>query len=249
MRSVASALLFAAVVGFAASSAHAAGGFVQSLPKDGEWVKFSVESDSRAGLAAGGSGTMTLRSVGTVQEKGETCRWLEMDFDGDTNGTKVRAVMKFLVREKDFKPDAKEPPKVLRGWKMGRAGDNKDDVTELSNEEMSPGGPASMFLSTKLKDAKTVKEAKTIDYQKGRLKVESAELGELEMDAPQYVPQGFSSKFRQTIWKHKAVPFGTAAAAIDIKVKQNDNVLQDMTMKFEVLDHGKDAKSAFPDKK
>lgn len=239
----------AAVLLVAASTTVAsAGGFVQSLPEDGSWVKYAVETKSEVGPQAG-NGTMMLRSVGTATENGEKCRWIEVEFNGEQNGRKQRTILKFLAPEKDLKAGAKGPTQVLRGWQKSRFGDTERETKPLSEEEKSSNGPIAMFLGGKQAKPATVKEAKTIDYQKGRLKIESAESRELNLKpgGPD-APPDYKFAATQTVWKHKGVPFGTAAMRLQVEVRRKDKVIQKMTMTFEVLNHGKDAKSALPEK-
>ena len=57
-------------------------GFIQRLPKDGSWAKYK-EGESE------GSGTLTLRMVGTTTEDGQKCRWLEIE-SAEENGETTR---------------------------------------------------------------------------------------------------------------------------------------------------------------
>ncbi len=59
----------------------AAGGPVQSLPKDGSWVKcfLELELSGPEGVNGEHTGTWTIRSVGTKTVKGEKCRWIEIE--------------------------------------------------------------------------------------------------------------------------------------------------------------------------
>ena len=82
-------------------------GFIQRLPKDGSWAKYK-EGETE------GSGTLTLRMVGTTTEDGQKCRWLESESAEETR--KKTRITKILVREKDFAAGAKKTPEVLRGW-------------------------------------------------------------------------------------------------------------------------------------
>jgi len=227
-----------------ASTAH--GGIVQTLPKDGIWTSYYTEMTSETQADQGITGIMTVRSVGSVEEDGEKCRWIEIEMKGtQKNGDKQNSIMKFLVREKDFKAGAKGTPKILRGWTKN----NDQDIKELSEMELA-GGTINLILVGKAKDAKTVKKEKTIDYQKGQLKIATAVTGHPELKlGGENAPPDFKYNVKQTTWLHKKVPFGMAARELQIEIKVKDKIAAKMTMSFTVQDYGTGAKSACPDKK
>lgn len=243
------ALPLVVVASAAVQPASASGGFLQKLPEDGSWVSYFMEGKAEEGPMQQLSGTMKLKSVGTETVNGEAYRWLELDFEGSSNEMKTRTLMKVLVREKDFKDKAARGMTIERGWQLNAFGDKKPMVKELSDSEKSPDGPMSFLFRCSMKKPIAIKKAKTIDYQKGRLKLETATSGELDVNFQQNQPKDYSSTFRQTIWKHKSVPTGTAALELQMEVRQKDKVVVKMTMLFTVQDYGKGAKSALPDKK
>ena len=88
----------------------AAGGPVQSLPKDGCWVALFLEIELPGPEVVNGkhTGTWTIRSVGTKTVKGEKCRWIDIEehIDQADDGKPLTRWFKYLVREKDLKPGA-----------------------------------------------------------------------------------------------------------------------------------------------
>lgn len=241
-------LLLLLAVAVASQSAFA-GGFVQKLPKDGTWVEYNMEAKGDAGgTAIEMSGTMKLKSVGTVTENGEKYRWIEIESTMEVMGMKQHSVMKALVREKDFKAGAKGPVKVLRGWQQNQRGDMKMEAKKLTEEELSPDGQMSFLFGPKLKGEKKIKSKKTIEYQKGKLQIESASTGTMEIQASPKAPD-FKQKGNLTIWKHKSVPTGTAAMEMAMETWRKDKLLSKMKMTISVQDYGKGAKSALPDNK
>ena len=239
------------LIGLAASSAYAGGGFLQTLPKDGTWVEYNVEMKAEAGPMQEMSGTMKLKSVGTVTENGEKYRWFEIVFKGESNGMKQDTIIKALIREKELKAGAKAKSdiKILRGWQQATVGDKKMDPKELSEIELSGKGPVSFFFGPNLKKVEKVKKAKEIVYQKGKLKLSEATTGELDLNFNPNAPEGFKQKGKQTIWKHKSIPTGAAALEVQMEVHNKDKLVMKMRMMFNVQDYGKGAKSALPDKK
>lgn len=233
-----------------ASQAALAGGFVQKLPKDGTWVEYNIEAKGDAGgTAIEMSGTMKLKSVGTVTENGEKYRWIEIDSQMEVMGMKQRSVMKALAREKDFKADAKGPVKILRGWQQNQRGDTKMEAKKLTDEELSPTGQMSFLFGPKLKREKTIKSKKTIEYQKGKLEIATASTGEMEIKTSPNAPAEFKQKGKLTIWMHKAVPTGTAAMQMQMETLRKEMKISNMKMTISVQDYGKGAKSALPENK
>lgn len=240
---------FVVAVAAFADSAFAGGGFLQTLPKDGTWVTYNMEMKAEEGPMQEMSGTMKLKSVGTVKEKGKTYRWLEIEMRGEQNGMKQHTILKALIGEKELKPGAKGELEILRGWQQNTRGDTKMDPKELSAAELGGRGPLAMFFGTRLKDQKTVKQTKTIAYQKGELKIASAVAGDVQIELNENAPKDFKQSMRQTIWKHKSIPTGTAAIEMQMEISRQDKLLAKFKMVFNVQDFGKDAKSALPDKK
>ena len=232
-----------------AGTASAGGGFLQKLPKDGTWVRYYVDMKADGPAKQEMSGTMTLKSVGTATEDGEKCRWIEMKFDGEQNGQKHVAILKFLIREKDLADGKKGPPKVLRGWSMNQVGDMKSEAKELTDFQKAGNGEAAMIVGGKLKDAKTLKQEKTIDYQKGQLKIPTAHTGILDVKFAENMPAGFKYNAWQTVWKHKSIPFGAAAVELKVEMHNKEQLLMKMKMSFAVQEYGAKAKSELPDKK
>ena len=105
--------MLTAIVCTLSNSAYA-GGLITTLPQDGTWPKFNVEILAEKPQNMNLTGTLTVRSVGRVTEKGKKYRWIEIDFQMEQNGKKQKNVIKLLVAEKDAKPGAKKSPEILR---------------------------------------------------------------------------------------------------------------------------------------
>jgi len=227
------------------SSSIQAGGLIERLPKDGSWTKFNLEFLVEIPQNMNQTGTLTVRSVGRVTEKGKKYRWVEIEFQLERNGKKEKKVIKLLVAEKDIMPGAKKSPEILRGWKK-----NADrDPVELTDAEKQSSGEAAFFLSGPLKNQKTLKKKQVIDFQKGRLKIPSGITGKADFKIGSNGPAGVKSDITQSIWTHKSVPFGTAMLIMKMEVTLKDQLAIKAIMTFTVQDYGTGAKSVLPDKK
>jgi hypothetical protein len=252
MKSLVSTVAFLALASMA-NVAHSAGGLIQKLPKDGEWVTYYFEMKSMAQQQAQTmTGTFTVKSVGSVMENGEKCRWIEIEMKGVEEGgeagegKKKMHLTKVLVRENDFAPGSKTAGKILRGWKKDSA---KAELKELSEFDKKGNGSAGMLFGGNRKDVKVLKKEKVIDYQKGQLKVAQGTIGKLDVKFADNAPKGIKYEVSQSVWPHKKVPFGTAAMELRMKVSFMGMTAMDMKMTFSFQGNGTGAKSVLPDKK
>ncbi len=236
MKPLCLSVVMSAVLGTTQSVLAQRGGFIQQIPKDGSWVSYHLMGPSTVS-----SGVVTFRSVGTETENGVKCRWIELQMDIETNNRKQKHIFKLLLREKDLQPDAKSPVKVIRGWIK----DNDQTAKSYDDSAQGQKEGVTAFFGHKLKDPKKLKKEKVVDYQKGQLKIAEAVVGKLDVKLNDLIQQSIT----QTFWKHKSVPFGTAAMEFQIEVKQGGKVVANMKMTFNLKDHGTVAKSALPDKK
>ena len=191
---------------------------------------------------------MTLRSVGTTTEGGAKCRWIEMHMDGKRDGMKEGGVFKLLFKESDF-AGVKKAPKIMRGWVQNKI---DGEIKELGEDEKDAHGMIGIFFGGNGKTRKPLKTERVIDYQKGQLKIAKGTKESLDVKPPGPAPEGLKFNATQSVWKHKSMPFGTAAMTIEMEISVKDVLSTRMTMKFTVKDHGtggKNAKSALPEKK
>jgi len=239
------AALSIAVFAVSGPAAFAGGGLLQSLPKDGTWTKYYMEMKAESPRMMEMSGEFTIKSVGKVTEDGKSCRWIEIEMQGEEAGKKKHHVIKFLISEESFKPGSKKAPEILRGWKRE---DADSEVKEIDEMEKNPNGMMAIFFGGNRKDVKKLKDAKAIDYQKGKLKITDGTAGKLSLDLGANAPQGIKYDVTQSLWTHKSVPFGTAAMELKMVITIKDKVASNMKMKFTVQNHGTGAKSLLPEK-
>lgn len=227
-----------------ATGASAQSQVIQQLPKDGGWVTFFGEMKS---VNAGDfelSGTVTLRSVGIAMEDGKKCRWIEAEMKGTLkDGNKLTIIAKILVEEAGFGPKVKTAPTIVRGWRKIQGG----EIEELKDDQVSYKSDLGVLMIGWSKTAKTVKNVKTINYQKGQLKIENAVNG-----SPEFKPANASTEtfqLKQSLWLSEKIPFGIAAREIEVEVRDNGKVASKFKMEFTLQDYGTGASSIWPDKK
>ncbi|MCH7685759.1 MAG: hypothetical protein IH899_03605 [Planctomycetes bacterium] len=114
-----------------------AGGLIQKLPKDGTWVTYHLEWKLFGPRAENseGTGTWTMRSVGTEMVDGKKCRWIEIteQLDAQAGEPKFERTCKFLILEKALQ-SGKDPRKhtIRFWWKKGNNDAKKYDGQQMS---------------------------------------------------------------------------------------------------------------------
>lgn len=216
-----------------------AGLMLTQLPPDGSWaeyeMKVNVSFDGKEILT--GTGQMTIRSVGRLQEKGEDCRWIEFHTKANMknldNEMTQDELIKMLIKEKYFK-DGKDPlGNILRGWE--KEGDQEAKQVEPGSDEFK--GLSEMFLA--LEDVKKL----------GKQTIEVLGLGKLECDHEEgtVAPRAEALPGRAKIWRHAKSPFGVVQWKIEIKGKVG-NMENESLMELKLVKVGTGAKSALPDR-
>lgn len=238
--------LFACFVMFVVcltNSESQANGLLQKLPKDGSWVRYHIiRKNERPGKIQETSGTMTIRSVGRETVNGEPCRWIEIQMEEETGKIKTINVQKILVPTKIFTKGKTVAKKVIRGWKKR----NKDDPQKLNISAISDDITILLLLPDPSRETQTIKEKKVINYQKGKLEVDTGIAGSLILDQSANPNKKVSSSFIFFYWIHDKVPFGTAGGDWNITIQRDGIALGNAKMTFTLEDFGTDAKSAMP---
>lgn len=144
-----------------------AGGPVQSLPKDGCWVKFflEIELSGPDGVNGEHTGSWTISSVGTQTVNGEKCRWIEIEehIDQADDGKPFTGWFKYLVREKDLKPGRDPLKDLIEYW-------HKDYVSNQDRDEkLQPPANDADVLPRHAKDGNSRRETQTRVMAAGRI--------------------------------------------------------------------------------
>lgn len=221
-----------------------ANGLIQKLPKDGSWVLYHIDADIEKPQGLNYSGTMTIRSVGTEMVEEIPCRWIEIEMTMQLeNRKKAGGIFKMLVPEKLFNGDKTVSKKVIRGWVKDR-NNNPRKLEDIENYGLFP---LTEFLPDPSRKVIRINQKKTIAFQKGELKIDSAITVSVKLPLPENSDFKIDNSLIITIWSHDKVPFGTAEARMEIEVKRDDQTLSKATMTFTLEDFGTGAKSALPD--
>ena len=161
------------------------------------------------------------------------------NFDQHASALKVRK----LVPEKVFEKGKTVSEKVIRGWEKT----NDNEPRKLNITEISNNGILAPLLPDPSRKTETIQEKKVIDYQKGKLEIDSRITGSLMLDQSNNPNLKINTLFVFSLWVHEKVPFGTAAANWGVTLKRDGNILLKTKMTFTLEDFGTGAKSALPD--
>jgi len=237
IRGLTIALILAAVTRLAT-----AGGPVQSLPKDGCWVKFflEIELSGPDGVNGEHTGSWTISSVGTQTVNGEKCRWIEIEehIDQADDGKPFTGWFKYLVREEDLKPGRDPLKDLIEYW-------HKDtSQTRIATRSYNRPPMMPMFFRGTPKTATAVAKPKRGLWQQGEFNVKHAE------EQTQTIrSQECDLIIRDIVWKKKDIPFGTAAVNSSVRLERDTFPTYTYVRRLSLSDHGTGAKSKIPEAK
>jgi hypothetical protein len=220
-----------------------AGGPVQSLPKDGCWVKFFLEYELSGPNAVDskGTGTWTVRSVGTKVVNGEKCRWIEIEehLDKSDDEPAFTRWFKYLVREKDLKPGGDPLNNAVEYW-------HKDSIRNRTAKKLDvPSAGLSPFLRGTPKTVNSVAQKNRVLWQQGEFAFQRAE----EQVQTRKRGDGYGVTIRDVVWKKAEIPFGTAAVTSTMRYTIKGKHSFTWIRKLSLADHGTGAKSKVPEAK
>lgn len=224
-----------------AASLAQAEGVIQRVPEDGTWVRYHVAWKISGDLVnqRQGTGTWTIRLVGTRTVNDIRCRWIEFEerlsVDGASDAGEP-TVEKFLVPEHSLQPGGNPLNDVIRFW-VG----SKDGTPEKLEGPWS-GIAESVFLPASKRMEQGL-EPRIVEYQRGKLETGP---GLIEQAHPTD-RRGRQATIDYHLWKHPEVPIGTAAARIELTIPIDAELRWRWVRELTVLDFGTGAKSSLPE--
>ncbi len=212
-----------------------ADGLLYQLPNDGSWVQFKMNATSGSKNDQREiTGTLKMSSVGTSEENGEKCRWIEIQMTMNVGGQERAIVAKVLIPEKDLKRGKSPFDNRVRGWI--RMGADRDPV----KIDESNIGPLPGFLCGPLQDAKKL-EPMIVESKLGKLKCEGT-TGTVTFKERQ---NNNTVKYETRL--HEKAPFGVVWTSLNVKVERDGEVREEVKMELTLSEHGMGAKSELPD--
>jgi hypothetical protein len=214
-------------------------------PDDGAWVRYQFVAGYK-GEKEDSSMTVTLSLVGTTDDDGVRCRWIEiktvMEEPAELAGT---AIVKLLLPEKDLLESASPFAHIRRHWRRVRGEPVKEGpllVDAASYENLL------LWMPSMLKGSEPVEaEAKDIDFQRGQLKNAQARTGEHVYKRPGPGKTEIRRVIKYTVWQHPDVRFGFAEAKLLGDRFYGNTKFKQVTSLYRIQDTGTGAKSELPD--
>jgi hypothetical protein len=208
------------------------------LPEDGTWVRYHV-TVKRKDAEYNGEYTLTMGLVGTVKEGDNIYRWVELRIDEGEGHTSFE---KYLIPQNEILEGDNPAAKVVRGWsktgKVAQAIDNKH--SPAYTEQLT-------FLPGPLRKARELSEAKTIEYEKGRIEVPKGLAGEARAAYPRADGKA-TRRIAYSVWLHPDVPFGVAAARTSMQMYLNDKQISSFENEYSIVATGTGARSSLNEK-
>ena len=231
-------VILTALAVFPCISSSDAGDVKPKLSPDGSWTRYYVVQKQDSGREI--IFRLTIRSVGRVRKDGRWHRWIEYEAKYREIGRPY--IHKFLISEKALIGSEKPMEHVVKYLYR----DAEGLVTAGDTAFARHFGMPFLFLPGTLKKTKTVKESRTVDYQKGRLTISTARSGVYSWSwQAQTIKQFRTIETRYKVWLHKDVPFGFAYAEMKWTYKKDGRPAHSATFEFSFEETGTGAKPAF----
>jgi len=225
-----------------------AGGLIQKIPADGAWVKYFMMANlfGPGAFDSKYTGRWTIRSVGHPTLKGRKYRWIEFHRHFDRSATVPAGDnwIKYLVPEQALVSEKDASAHVVRIW-------GKSDTEMPGKTEPSADSDVSRYYGLFLQGLPRKKivrsrHPRVIAYQHGELKCPMQTVEVFEYKSVDDTHRRHRFEVQCTLWKHKDVPFGVAAARIVWKRWIDGKLIWTWKHDFLVNDFGSGAKSALP---
>jgi hypothetical protein len=210
-------------------------GLVYKLPADGSWVQFDLKAAAgRDGQSRDMTGTLRVSSVGSSEEDGTKCRWVEIKMTMVVGDKERVIIAKTLIPENDLQRGKSPSDNIVRGWIRMRP---EGDAVKLTD---SNKGPLPGFLSGPLKDSKKLKAAE-IKSPLGNLMCEGVS-GYVE-----FKENSNDNRIDFENRLHEKAPFGVVSSTMNVAVKRDGEVRESIKMVLTLSETGAGAKTELPD--
>lgn len=220
-----------------------ADGLIYQLPDDGHWVQFEMDGKGTepGGTAVTMTGTLTMKSVGTVKIDGQEHRWIEIVIEAKRDQGEFAAVEKLLIPEENL-AEGKDPLKhVFKAWTQhSQSGNTPREVQDLDGVNSRYLQRLRPMLHAPFEEADEL-EAVRIESHLGELSCKGIRTSEkIEQEI------GVNYHWQYLIRLHEKAPFGVVTWESETSVELNGELAGTMTTKMKLVDSGTDAKSAIP---
>ncbi|MGQ0635473.1 MAG: hypothetical protein ACT4QC_12735 [Planctomycetaceae bacterium] len=240
-------------------SALQAGEPVGKLPDDGWWARYFVTTRFRTHEIVNESRLKrTVSLVGTVTERDEKCRWVEITTDVISTvglGTEKegdRSIAKFLIPERDLLESDQPLDRLERCWI--KTGDREVTAPVVESPQAITIRSVNWLYDTRLlffpgvwQKSEPAEEQKIVEYQSGRLTIGQARTGKVTGKSLRVRGGALTSTVDFTIWTDPLVPGLAAANILRTMTRANNEPPSTENEEWIVEDFGTNAKSQLGD--
>ena len=223
---------------------------IVQLPDDGWWISYRSSVKQRFdGQTQEHSCKYTCSLVGTVTDDDQKLRWVEVNSEYFIGDKKYADVLKFLVSEKALLESDQPLDNLKRVWKKNSDG----NVRETSVwHGIYPDNAKLMIFPGLWQHGEREKKERIIEYQQRKLTIAEARTREITMNArtvnrPRVGKIEAKSVVEATAWFDPATSPVLAAAKIETRKYQNDELRLTTEEELVVEDSGIGAHSQLPD--
>jgi len=219
-----------------------------TLPEDGAWVRYQWDWE-RLDNSQKVSGTVTVSLVGSVLDRSEPCRWIELKHEipeGDEKGTLIQ---KLLIPEKDLLESSNPVEHVIRTWV--RFNDEPVRLKDPKWNNDSAIAPLLLWTPGAVASSEKAGALKDIEYQRGRLEGTSLRTRKLVLSETNIDGRIVLKRSRTfTIRMHRQLPLGFAEAWIEDEVFDAEKAAlrSRQISNYLLQDFGSGATTGLPDK-
>lgn len=214
-------------------------GLVYNLPKDGTWVIYQLDGDSKNtgefGITGNMTGKLRIASVGLSTHSNEPCRWIEIQFDFTlkTGNEQFRKMdlCKVLIPEKYLSKGQSPLDHVVQAWYRS----NEDDSFQKMDNPNDSRTVLPIILAKPLQDCERL-EMKKVNSKLGELTCEGVR-GSLRIQ--KYCRGVLPEVYEKCVIEnrlHPASPFGVVTSQWTINSGNGSQV-----WRLTLVDIGKDA--------
>jgi hypothetical protein len=227
---------------------------IQRLPDDGRWASFRIDSKVKASGNTqpidNSPETIKVAVVGSAEEEGVRCRWIEMTIGREGDKPADMEILKLLIPEEHLGKGKLPLAHIVRAWRQSRGApapkplDDPARDTNLQNYRLYLHGVIDGIKALGVKATnESTKDlgAAVIECGLGKVPCKgtkrSAVLsrGEMTIDAD------------ETVYLHPDAPFGAARFTCEFTTKRGNETVETRTLTVTLAEHGRNAMTALPD--
>jgi hypothetical protein len=202
-------------------------GLLRRVAPDRAWVTFHCSEKWTDGTER--AFYFTIKSVGRTTSDSQPARWIELKFESDgEKGRSPGTMFKFQVLEKHLAAGGDPLHNVLKAWRQ-RPDEKPTELNDLNFYLPR----LNLFISPPIENLKKTDQRRTVDWQGGQLTCDVWE------GSRRFEQEDGNDETRYLLSVHESIPFGVAAARLDVEM--DDGVTG--TVDFRVTDFGADATS------